>query len=291
MTGYGSTGEFRIVKDINTIFTPDDYNTWLPLPRPRPRPINNISGELAFSVKAANDAHIALGSVEIVIGGSGNTFSCIRPATGDVDPHCEMVSGAYLSGSEFKTFRISWSQTDIKLEHLSLCKRWVTVTSIDRPSFDPMRVEPRVMTGYGSTGVFQLIRGWFQDGICEIGTVKTPNDFRKWFPFASTLEYKDVLVFSVKASNDAHIALGSAKAKDEPTGRNIPNHVEIFIGEGDNSSSGIRSATNDVTNQVEVRGAYLSGSDFKTFRISWSSTEIKLERFWRRRWFTVASMD
>ena len=80
MTGYGSTGEFRIVKDTNTIFTPDDYNTWLPLPRPR---LNNIAGELMFSVKATNDVHIALGSVEIVIGGSGNSLSGIRPATDD----------------------------------------------------------------------------------------------------------------------------------------------------------------------------------------------------------------
>ena len=102
----------------------------------------------------------------------------------------------------------------------------------------------------------------------QTNTVFTPDNDSKWFPITSTLnDTSDELVFSVKASNDAHIALGSAK--DEPDGRNLPNHVEIFIGEGDNSSSGIlRSVTNDVTNQVEVREPILVAVNSRLFALA-----------------------
>ena len=97
--------------------------------------------------------------------------------------------------------------------------------------------------------------------------VFTPNDNSKWFPIGSTLEDTGELVFSVNATNDAHVALGSAE--DQPTGRDVPNHVEIFIGEGDNSSSGIlRSVTNDVTNQVEVREPILVAVNSRLFALA-----------------------
>lgn len=120
--------------------------------------------------------------------------------------------------------------------------------------------------------------------------VFTPNDNEQWFPFGPTLEDTGELTFSAKAGNDAHVALGSAE--DQPTGRNVPSHVEIFLGGWGNSRSGIRPATGDVANQVEVGGAYLSRSDYNTFRITWSSTEIKLEHLSLDcDWVTMVSMD
>ena len=120
--------------------------------------------------------------------------------------------------------------------------------------------------------------------------VPTLNDNQQWFPFGPTLEDIGEITFSVKAGNDAHVALGSAE--DQPTGRHVPSHVEIFLGGWGNSRSGIRPATGDVANQVEVGGAYLSRSDYNTFRISWSSTEIKLDHLSLcDRWITMVSMD
>ncbi len=119
--------------------------------------------------------------------------------------------------------------------------------------------------------------------------VFTLNDNSEWFPFGSALENTGQLAFSVKATNDAHVALGSAEV--HPTGRDVPNHVEIFIGGWGNSRSGIRPATGDVNNQLEVGGAYLSGIEHNTFRITWTPDEIKLERLAFCDWFTLVSMD
>eukprot|EP00559_Dactyliosolen_fragilissimus_P007792 CAMPEP_0184861662 /NCGR_PEP_ID=MMETSP0580-20130426/6290_1 /TAXON_ID=1118495 /ORGANISM="Dactyliosolen fragilissimus" /LENGTH=1463 /DNA_ID=CAMNT_0027359231 /DNA_START=285 /DNA_END=4674 /DNA_ORIENTATION=- len=122
-----------------------------------------------------------------------------------------------------------------------------------------------------------------------MGIVFTPNDNSKWFPFGSTLEDTGELAFSVKATNDAHVALGSAEV--HPTSRYVPNHVEIFIGGWGNKRSGIRPATGDVKNQIETSGAYLSGSDYDTFRISWTPTDIKLEHLAVCDWVPMVTMD
>ena len=279
---------------MNIVFTPNDNSKWFPIGSTL-----EDTGELVFSVNATNDAHVALGSaedqptgrdvpnhVEIFIGGWGNSRSGIRPATGDVNNQVE-VSGVYLSGSDYNTFRITWSPTEIKLEHLAVCDRWVTMVSMDRSSLGIIIDRAIVMTGWGSMGEFQLVESL--PSSCEVGTVLTPNDNNKWFPIGSTLEDTGELAFSVKATNDAHVALGSAE--DQPTGRDVPRHVEIFIGGWGNSRSGIRPATGDVNNQVEVSGAYLSGSDYNTFRITWSPTEIKLEHLAVCDWVTMVSMD
>lgn len=118
--------------------------------------------------------------------------------------------------------------------------------------------------------------------------VFTPNDYNQWFPFSiSSIGDTGQLAFSVKASNDAHVALGSAE--DIPTGRNVPNHLEVFIGAWDNSRSGIRLATGDIP--VETGGSHLSGSEYRTFRITWTPSEITLERLGGGEWSTMVTMD
>ena len=123
-----------------------------------------------------------------------------------------------------------------------------------------------------------------------ISFLSTPNDNKQWFPFSGhSLDNIGQIAFSVKARNDAHIALGSADIN--PTGRNVPNHLEVFIGGWSNSRSGIRPATGDVNNQVETGGAYLSGSRYNTFRITWTLTDVSLERLAVCDWVTMVSMD
>ncbi len=121
------------------------------------------------------------------------------------------------------------------------------------------------------------------------GITFTPNDNSQWFPFSgSPLSDTGEIAFSVKAANDAHIALG---AEFNPTGRDVPNHIEIFLGGWTNSRSGIRPATGDTGNQVEIGGAHLSGSEYRTFRIRWTPTDIVLERLSVCDWVYMVSMD
>ena len=83
-TGWGSSGEWlfpnlKKEKKKVKVETPDKYDYNL---------IGNVSSlnSILLSVKASNDAHVALNSTdgklwEIVIGGWGNGRSCIRGAS------------------------------------------------------------------------------------------------------------------------------------------------------------------------------------------------------------------
>ena len=95
--------------------------------------------------------------MEIFLGGWGNSRSGIRPATGVVNNQVE-VGGAYLSRSDYNTFRISWSTTEIKLERLADCD-WITMVPMDRSSLDITIDRAIVMTGWGSDGEFKLVEG------------------------------------------------------------------------------------------------------------------------------------
>ena len=277
------------------VFTPNDNSKWFPFPCS----VSGDTGQLAFSVKATNDAHIALGSaeadptgrdvpnhLEVFIGGWGNSRSGIRPVTGDINNQVE-TGGAYLSDIEYNTFRITWTATEITLERLAVCN-WFTLASMDRSSLGVTIDRAIVMTGLGSMGEW---KDFDEENVPTTpGIVSTPNDNSQWFPITcSALENIGQLAFSVKASNDAHIALGSAEA--DPTGRDVPNHLEVFIGGWGNSRSGIRPVTGDINNQVETGGAYLSDIEYNTFRITWTATEITLERLAVCDWITMASMD
>ena len=95
--------------------------------------------------------------MEIFLGGWGNSRSGIRPATGDVDNQVE-VGGAYLSRSDYNTFRITWTPNEIKLQRLAFCD-WVTMVSMDRSSLGVIIDRAIVMTGWGSTGEWKLFQG------------------------------------------------------------------------------------------------------------------------------------
>jgi len=143
-----------------------------------------------------------------------------------------------------------------------------------------------VMTGWGSRGEWKEFEGGLPTSPWP---VSTPDDNSIWFPITcSPLSDTGEIAFSVKAANDAHIALG---AEFNPTGRDVPNHIEIFLGGWANSRSGIRPATGDTGNQVEIGGAHLSGSEYRTFRIRWTPTEIVLERLTTCKQWPMVSMD
>jgi len=108
--------------------------------------------------------------------------------------------------------------------------------------------------------------------------VCTPDDWNTFYDFKDGLTAGNgQLTFQVKASNDAHIALGSASITYSG-GRQIPEHYEIVLGGWSNSKSLIRSTTHGAT-MAEYSGAVLSGSEYRKFRISWDSVVLTVEHY------------
>ena len=74
-------------------------------------------------------------------------------------------------------------------------------------------------------------------------------------------------VFSVKSSNDVHIALRDTKSNDQS--------IEIVIGGWSNSMSVLRNKIQG-TNLVEYKAVLLDANQFKPFWVSWEDSQIKV---------------
>jgi len=118
--------------------------------------------------------------------------------------------------------------------------------------------------------------------------VVTPASFYDWYSFANDLTpNRGHLIFKLKASRGAHIALGSSSYS--PIGRDIQNHYEIAIGIWDNAKSFIRSRTDGgYFAEMDVYdGPVLDETKYRKFCITWDSSTLKIERFVSNAWQTM----
>ncbi|XP_050539649.1 uncharacterized protein LOC126904566 isoform X2 [Daktulosphaira vitifoliae] len=184
-------------------------------------PIN--FGTIHFSVKASNDAHIALTSTnsnkppkyEIFIGGWGNTKSSIRK--NNEEPDKVLVdTPKILNGNEARGFWIKWGGGFIgvgKQGEAQPFMAWQDDESLNIAFFG-------VRTGWGASGVWTI-----EDNIY----INTENSMEYIFRYIM----HGSISFSVSCENDAHIALTTKAKESEPM-------VEILLGGWKNTASAIR---------------------------------------------------
>ncbi|XP_071941074.1 uncharacterized protein [Antedon mediterranea] len=146
--------------------TNDQYRYRFQLPKFR----NDVT-RLEFSIKAANDVHIALSSLkeevrdmyEIVIGGWGNTRSVIRRCKQCTNLVSERRPNGFLNSESFRKFWIDFADSTI------------SVGAENEPAFmvytddNPLQVlYVGFTTGWGSNGNFQFCGfGLSQINTCE----------------------------------------------------------------------------------------------------------------------------
>lgn len=117
----------------------------------------------SFQVSAQHDAHVALMSTdntagplyEIVIGGWGNTGSCIRL---EMQQQCKATyDGPVVNSNTYTHFWVSWANGVISLGRSETVNQ---TKLIDFTHTDPYPVNfLAVMTGFGSTGNWKFING------------------------------------------------------------------------------------------------------------------------------------
>ena len=129
------------------IHTPDHYDY-------APHPVGDASklNSIVFSVKAKNDAHIALhqdnGLWEIVIGGWGNCKSVVRGAAQD----CEVGHADHnpLNEHQFHTFWIHWTEHRVEVGTGAQVGHNVFMSGQSADVRHVKRIS--VATGFGSSG-------------------------------------------------------------------------------------------------------------------------------------------
>lgn len=118
-------------------------------------------------MKASNDAHVALSldkthdgkKYEIVLGGWRNNQSVIRAA--NQGTNLVTHRGRVLDASQHKKFRISWDQSNIKVER-EVNDEWVDYLWLkdrDKPPHSPYNWDFKYMmvsTGWGATGDWEI---------------------------------------------------------------------------------------------------------------------------------------
>ena len=114
------------------------------------------SGQMQFWVKTTNDAHISLtnerdadDTIEIVIGGWGNTKSVIRSFHQQSPAETE-VEEAGLDGNDFKPYWITWSNGDISVGTGSVIGQDQFMTATIQQDIKYVGIS----TGWGASGVW-----------------------------------------------------------------------------------------------------------------------------------------
>ena len=134
-------------------------------------------GELIFRVQANKNAHVALGSsqitysggrnipdhYEILLGGWYNTRSIIRSSTEGI--MMASHTGAVLSSSEFRKFRIRWNADLLAVDSFD-SSGWVLMMSAppNELTNDYSITRAMVMTGSGGSGCWEYMVRSLEDG-------------------------------------------------------------------------------------------------------------------------------
>ncbi|XP_060838903.1 uncharacterized protein LOC132920491 isoform X1 [Rhopalosiphum padi] len=180
-------------------------------------------GSLHFTVKASNDAHIALTATadnkppkyEIFLGGWGNTKSSIRKNNEEPDKVI-VDTPKILNGGEARGFWIKWGGGFIGVGKQGEEKPFMSWQ--DEESLNVLFYGVR--SGWGATGVWTI-----EDNIY----INTEDS--KEFIFRAILHGS--ISFSVDSANDAHIVLATKNKESEPM-------VEVLFGGWKNTASAIR---------------------------------------------------
>lgn len=119
-----------------------------------------------FDVMASNDAHIGLMldpmvgndiAYEVALGGYSNTMVSLRKSIGGGDVDRMEIPEGVLKGDEFQSFWVSWKDGLIMAGFGHMIGEEILVQYRD-PDL-PMVNTVSLMTGWGSTGHWQVKRG------------------------------------------------------------------------------------------------------------------------------------
>ncbi|ELU10678.1 hypothetical protein CAPTEDRAFT_63764, partial [Capitella teleta] len=219
-----------------------------------------------FSVKACNDAHIALSSnpgftaehtYEIVLGGASNKKSFIRNETLSASLVSKDTPGI-LSCDEYREFWISWEHDMIEVG---------TGTDTGRDMF----------MNYAGTSLFPIhglavSTGWGAEGDWELNlkiTFETVDSYTYTQNWVSVVD-QDHIVMKVQACADAHIIF--SETEDEIS----DNVYEVIIGGWDNTKSAIRDSADSADIATEAFTPNITDCQEKRpFWISWEDGMLR----------------
>jgi len=237
--------------------------------------VSSDSGYVTFTVDSTHMALIAMGEdtnhngphYEIVLGDWSNR-RCRLFGRNRNDLLDEYYADVLEPGVD-QMFRISWSVSEITVEQQG-GSNWFEIMKFsdrDNSAFNHDINYMMVATGWGASGVWNIVN--YSGGAS--GMIFTPNHY-SYMPIVQdfTDESAGYVTFSVKANNDAHIAIG------EDTNHNGV-HYEIVIGGWGNRHSKIR-ASNQGQTLADYPGVVLNSDEYILFRISWDDTMLKVER-------------
>ncbi|XP_071086461.1 uncharacterized protein [Haliotis cracherodii] len=231
-----------------------------------------------FKVEASNDAHVALltydgetgqNMYEIVLGGFSNTRSVIRNSRQGTN-RVETFHSP-LSSTEFRDFWISWEGGVISVGTGTTVGAGQFMTWTDPAPYDVNYLA--VTTGFGSSGSWQFDSDGGLSSGAPVAGVATDNVYQ--YQSVTTRGVRltrrgnciPALVFWVRASNDANIAL---VANDGDTDNNM---YEIVIGGFGNTKSVIRESKQG-TNEAFALHKPLSPDQHLPFWISYDNGRV-----------------
>jgi len=244
-------------------------------------------GEVLFAVQATNDAYIALGEdlnhegkhYEIVLGGWDNTQSVIRK--GNQQEHVVTKATPLLLHGDAKTFfRITWNKETLKVFKLGLTsssdgEELMKLNTLDHK----MEIKHMlVSTGWGADG------NWVIYGLSRFIHTPDRKDYKYAMKFNEAYAGGEA-IFSVRAKNYAHIALGDCDNSEEDCNYS-GEYYEIVLG---TPRSVIRSgskkeylvAKNNILYSKDTP-QLLHGEE--KFYISWNKYTLKVNRLSTKGW-------
>ncbi|XP_046325976.2 uncharacterized protein LOC124110679 [Haliotis rufescens] len=228
-----------------------------------------------FKVQASNDGHVALltydgetgqNMYEIVLGGFSNTRSIIRNSRQGTN-RVETFHSP-LSSTEFRDFWISWEGGVISVGTGTTVGAGQFMTWTDPAPYDVNYLA--VTTGFGSSGSWQFDSDGGMSSRAPVAGVATDNVYQyksvttRGVRLTQRRNCIPALVFWLRASNDAHIAL---VANDGDTDNNM---YEIVIGGLSNTKSVIRESKQG-TNEAFALHKPLSPDQHLPFWISYDN--------------------
>ncbi|XP_061175873.1 uncharacterized protein LOC133184808 [Saccostrea echinata] len=251
------------------------YYQYQPLSKHGISTCNPVKDNLVFAVRACNDAHVALLEkdtddtnklYEIVLGGWGNTRSCLRKGkqTTCLVNHQEKI----LHCDEALYFWVSWNKGIVKVG-----KGRVVGTDEILSYTDPSPIKIRyfaVSGGFGASADFYFCRNKKGSHAPEIIYLPSKYDYE---PLGSHLLAShgrfNGFIFYVQACNDAHIALLSGADDSKPL-------YEIVIGGWGNTKSCLRDAKQGPCLVEHHESHIVSCHKFLPFWVTWKKIQGKL---------------
>ncbi|CAH1798336.1 unnamed protein product [Owenia fusiformis] len=265
VTGWGASGTWELIEDVDTYQTPDDSNY-------RHSPID-VEGKtfIRFNVMACHDAHLLLQKTpgdtsndlyQIVIHGwSWNPKSVIRDITGTA---VATSTGSVFSCNEMRPFWVSWANRKIQVRHGQAVGESIFLTWQDPTPHAVNAIN--FITGWGASGTWELIVDSLPP---NQGTFQTPNDESYRHP-PIIVNGNTVIKFNVKACNDAHLLL-----QKTPGDTNNELYHIVIHGWAGNPKSVIRDGMHG-SEVATSAGSVLSCSEMRQFWVSWENGFIKV---------------